>query len=196
MKMSPQPAPITAAHNQCRVLASLKTHPLDSLLVQARRQYTTPDEIDILEAALRGILSDAEPVPMEHKLAELLYFRQGYMLVEHQLYNKMTRFQMEHECLARALLSHEQLPVTSDLGLRVFLKADREQIPPAQNPLVFRPPPPSRRDSGYGNGYCTDDNEETKSSLEGQDGDDDNSEKATYVQVWQPELGIFITSRY
>lgn len=166
----------------------MKTFPLDALLVQARQQYTTPSEVDILETALNGILNDANSTSVEHKLAELLYFRWGYMLVEHMQYNKMTRLQMEHECLARALLASEQLSAISDFALRVLVKADQEQISYAQNLLAFRSGPLSPIDSGYctGEGVSDDNNEVSE----------DDQGKAIYIRSWNPKLNRTITYRY
>lgn len=190
---------ITATRNECQALALQKTLPFDVLLIQARHEFKNRTELDILEASLSGMLSDTSSSTIEHKLAELLYFHQGRMLVEHRQYNKMTRLQMEHECLARALLTPEQLPAISNFRLRVFIKTDQEQIPPAQNSLVFGPASPV--DSGCFSGedfsnVRDDDEGNIDSASESEESDDEQSNKAIYVNVRNPRLGRFVTYRY
>jgi hypothetical protein len=209
-KMSSPVSP-KASGTRCQVLTFMKTLPLDTLLACARQYHTTLAEVDILETALRGILNEKDPSPMEHKIAELVYFRWGHMLVEQQQYNQMTRLQMEHECLVRALLRLEQLPATSNFGLKVLLRFDQEQILRAQNSVDS---PPSPLDSGYNSGKESRDEQESDHSLDdremadnddndsepslgSQDSDDDDrSKKAIYVTTWRPKLGRYVTFRY
>ncbi|KAF2678441.1 hypothetical protein K458DRAFT_408933 [Lentithecium fluviatile CBS 122367] len=128
---------ISPSGTQCHVLTKMKTMPLPALFVQARTQHLTLAELDILEMAVNSMLNDADRNPFQHKLAEFLYFRWGNKLVQYKQYNRMTRLHMEHECLARALLPHEEMSKTSDFGLRVLLRGDWEWVQQPQNPLVF-----------------------------------------------------------
>jgi hypothetical protein len=180
-------------NQECNVLAAMKKLPFDALLAQARKQYKTKTEISELEMALNGMLNETDPTPVEYKIAELLYFRSGHLFVENMQYNSLTRLQLEHACLFRALLTPEQLPISSDLALRIVLKADREQIQPAEKTLAFGRVPPSRVDSGYFTKEedvgCSDDESCT-------DHEDSEDEHAIYIRSWNPRLGRTITYRY
>jgi hypothetical protein len=105
---------------------------------------------------------------------------------------------MEHECLARSLLEPEQLPLISEFGLRVLLRANQEQTGWSDSGYATDRDVTANSDSEM----CSDeetnsDEEEIEDDAESSsDTDESDDEKAVYVDVWKPTLGRFVRFRY
>lgn len=186
---------LTAARNQCAILASLKAASTSDLLRQFERVITANSTGDELKQIVDGLLAMKDPYIRRERLAELIYFRQGNLNLKKQDFNSLTCLQMEHEALTRGLVALDQLPTLTNWELRLRLAAQ-----------VYRPAPllflfDNNYDSGYSSGSIDEDDsssytEYSSEYLSEEESSDSDDEKACYVTKVDQKAGVKTTFRY
>lgn len=108
------------ASQECRQLAALKAKTFNELIALGSDLYTGHrDQLGIL---VSSIVSNTMTRPVEHRLAEALYFRRGHDLAMQYRIADMTRLQQEHEALALGIFAQGEIRQVNDFNLGLWLR--------------------------------------------------------------------------
>lgn len=216
------PLPAAAATPACTQLVALKAKSFDELMELAAQVYAGQE--DIFQFTMSSILNSNRSGCVEHQLAEVIYFRQGYVLAMQYRIEDMTRLQQEHEAVAAGITTSDALGGMSDFVLRLQLSAWVNSLGLAQMEAEESDSSSSsssssdeddddetmgedRHDSGYDteSTIMETDEEDDPDIFEPMDEDeseyddeseDDDDYKRKYVTVWKKDLGKYVTFAY
>ena len=173
-----------AAAEACPALAALKQHSWDDLNNFSHALYKTEEDQRTYEFMVNSFINDRDPTPIEHKLAELLYYRQGHIVAQQGRWANLTTLQMINEILVRGICSRNQLPDTR-FRMQVMLMADENAI--TQQKIATNLALEVERENLH---YDNESDDECDSDEE------EDDEKAIIIMHWVPKLGRAVAFRY
>ncbi|KAF2644811.1 hypothetical protein P280DRAFT_514276 [Massarina eburnea CBS 473.64] len=198
------PSATLPTNEPCHVLFSMKNMSMENLFELSDLLYPSATDKDVLEFRLNACFEDTESIPVEHKFAELLYYRKGTILASQGSYNELTKLQAIHEVLARGISRRENVLMQNQFTLLIWLQGHDLKVRMengevqehrassfmdmyrrhVQSELAYQQANTSaeeHRDSGYETGHICEihdaDVEMTESEDEEEDDDDDDDDE-------------------
>lgn len=186
----------TSSAAECTRLAEFKSLGFEEIMALGCKYYA--EDISLWETMVSSTLNDTTVASVNEKLAEVLYYRQGALLLKENRVADLTPRQQEHEMLVRGLVTRKELPTASMFRLQLQLRVEVMREMREQGSQREESP-----DSGYKshnispNTAVDDEVDNSDEPTEDEEDEEDYPEKkAIYVKVWKPELGRYVTFRY